>query len=70
MKTYYLELRSTGISYTEICKRKANCIGHILRRKCFLQRIIEGEIKWGREVTGRRGRRRREILDDLRDRRE
>jgi hypothetical protein len=25
----------------EIRKRKANCIGHILRRNCLLQRIIE-----------------------------
>ena len=25
----------------EIRKRKANCIGHILRRNCLLQRVIE-----------------------------
>jgi hypothetical protein len=25
----------------EICKRKANWIGHILRRNCLLQRVIE-----------------------------
>jgi ribosomal 50S subunit-associated protein YjgA (DUF615 family) len=31
----------------EIRKRKANWIGHILRRNCFLQRVIEGKIKWG-----------------------
>jgi hypothetical protein len=29
----------------EISKRKANWIGHILRRNCLLQRIIEGKIK-------------------------
>jgi len=29
----------------EISKRKANWIGHILRRNCLLQRVIEGEIK-------------------------
>ena len=28
----------------EISKRKANWIGHILRRNCLLQRVIEGEI--------------------------
>jgi hypothetical protein len=37
----------------EICKRKANWIGHILRRNCLLQRVIEGEIKGGIEMTGR-----------------
>jgi len=53
----------------EINKRKANWIGHILRRNCLLQRIIEGKIKGGIEVTGRRGRRRRQLLDDLKERR-
>jgi hypothetical protein len=53
----------------EICKRKANWIGHILRRNCFLQQVIEGKIKGEIEVTGRRGRRCRKILDDLKERR-
>jgi hypothetical protein len=39
----------------EISKRKANWIGHILRRNCLLQRVIEGKIKGGIEVTRRRG---------------
>ena len=43
----------------EVSKRKANWIGHILRGNCLLQRVIEGKIKGGIEVTGRRGRRRR-----------
>ena len=51
------------------CKWKANQIGHILRRNCLIQRIIEGKIKGGIEVTGRRGRRRRKLLDDLKKRR-
>jgi hypothetical protein len=53
----------------EIRKRKANWIGHILRRNCLLQRVIEGKIKGGIKVTGRRGRRRRKLLDDLKERR-
>ena len=53
----------------EISKRKANWIGHILRRNCLLQRVIEGKIKGRIEVTGRRGRRRRKLLDDLKERR-
>jgi len=52
----------------EICKRKANWIGHILRRNCLLQRIIEGKIR-GIEVTRRRRRRRRKLLDHLKERR-
>jgi hypothetical protein len=52
----------------EIHKRKANWIGHILSRNCNLQRVIEGKIK-GRIVTGRRGRRRRKLLGDLKERR-
>ena len=31
----------------EISKRKANWIGHILRRNCLLQRVTEGKIKRG-----------------------
>ena len=53
----------------EISKWKANWIGHILRRNCLLQRVIEGKVKGGIEVTGRRGRRCRKLLDDLRERR-
>ena len=53
----------------EIRKRKANCTGHILRRNCLLQQVIEGKIKREIEVTRRRGRRRKKLLDDLKDRR-
>jgi hypothetical protein len=53
----------------EISRRKANWIGHILRRNCLLRQVIEGKIKGGIEVTGRRGRRRRKLLDDLKERR-
>jgi hypothetical protein len=31
----------------EMSKRKANWIGHILRRNCLLLQIIEGKIKGG-----------------------
>jgi hypothetical protein len=36
---------------------------------CLLQQVIEGKIKGGIEVTGRRGRRCRKLLDDLKERR-
>ena len=40
-----------------------------MRRNYLLQRVIEGKIKGGIEATGRRGRRRRKLLDDLKERR-
>jgi len=52
----------------EICKWKANWIGHILRRNCLLQRVIEGKIQGEIEVTRRQGRRHRKLLDDLKER--
>ena len=52
----------------EIRKRKANWTGHILFRNCLLKQVIEGKIKGEMEVTRRRGRRRRKLLDDLKDR--
>ena len=51
----------------EIRKRKANWIGHILRRNCLLKQVMEGKIKGEMEVTRRRGRRRKKSLDDLKD---
>ena len=40
-----------------------------MRRNCLLQGVIEGKIKGGIEVRGRRGRRRRKLLYDLKKRR-
>jgi hypothetical protein len=51
----------------EISKQRVNWIGHILRRNCLLQWVIEENINGGREVTGRRGRRRRKRPDDLKE---
>jgi hypothetical protein len=50
-------------------KWKANWIGHILRKNCLLQRVTEGKIQGGIEVTERQGRRRRGLLDELKERR-
>jgi len=47
-------------------EKKANWIGHILRRNCVLKHVIVGTIEEGRiEVMGRRGRRRKKLLSDL-----
>jgi hypothetical protein len=53
----------------EIRKRKANWIGHILHTNWLLQRVVEGKIHGGIEETGRQGRRRRKLLDNVKDRR-
>ena len=45
--------------------RKASSTGHIMRRRDFLNHIIEGKIEGSMEVTGRRGRRRTWLLCDL-----
>jgi hypothetical protein len=37
----------------------------MLRRNYLLRQVIEGKIQGGIQVTGRRERRRRELLDDL-----
>jgi hypothetical protein len=48
-------------------KRRANWIGHILRRNCLLKQVIEGKLEGRIEMTGRRGIRRKQLLDDLRE---
>jgi len=40
-----------------------------LCRNCLLQRVIEGKIKGGIGVKGRKGRRCSKLLDDLKERR-
>jgi len=52
-----------------IQQRQANCIGHILGRNCLLKHVIEGKIEGRVEVTARRGRRRKQLLDDLKEKR-
>jgi hypothetical protein len=54
-----------------IVKRsKANWVGNILRRNCLLKQVIEGKIEGRMELTGRRRRRRKQILDKLKETRE
>jgi hypothetical protein len=40
------------------------CVVVVLRRNCLIRQVIKGEV----EVTRRRGRRRKKLLDDLRGR--
>ena len=43
----------------------ANCIGHIWFRNCLLKHVIEWKVQGRIEVKGRRGRRRKQLPDDL-----
>jgi hypothetical protein len=47
--------------------RKTNRIAHILRRNCLLKHIIEGKIQGKISVTGRQGRRLKQLMDDLKE---
>jgi len=49
--------------------RKANRIGHIFCRSCRLKHVIEGKVEGSIQVRGRRERRRKQILDDLKEKR-
>jgi hypothetical protein len=52
-----------------IKRRKANWIGHILRRNCLLKHVIEGNVEGRMEIRGRRGGVRKQLLDDLKEKR-
>jgi hypothetical protein len=44
-------------------RRKAYSIGHLVRRNCLLKQVVDGKI----EVSGRRGIRRKQLLDDFKE---
>jgi hypothetical protein len=48
-----------------IKRRQGNWISHNFRRNCLLEHVIEGKIKGKIEETGRRGRRRKQLLGDI-----
>ena len=48
-------------SIKSVKRKKANWIRHVLHRNCLLKHVIDGKIY----MTGRRGRRRKHVLDDL-----
>jgi hypothetical protein len=52
-----------------IYRRKADWLVHILRRNCLLKHVIKGEVEGRIEVVRRRGRRRKQLMVDLRERR-
>ena len=48
-------------------RRKANWIDLMLSRNCLIKHVIEGKIEGIIQVTGRWGRRRKQLLDDLKE---
>jgi len=47
---------------------KVDYIGHVLRKNCLLKHVILGRISGRIEMRGRRGRRRKQLLVNLRKR--
>ena len=57
-----------NVLYTR-SREKGNWIGGVWSRIYFLKQVIEGKIEGKIEVTGRRKRRRKRLLDDLEEKR-
>ena len=53
-----------------IKRMKSDWVGHILHRNCLLKHVIEGKLEERTKATGRRRRRRKQILDYLKERTE
>ena len=52
-----------------IQRRKANWIGHILHWNCLLKHVIEGNTERRIEVAGKWGKRHKQLVDDLKEKR-
>jgi hypothetical protein len=57
-------VRNEGVLKT-VTGRKASWTGHILNRNCLLKHVNEGKIEGRIEVMERRVRKRKQLLDDL-----
>ena len=51
----------------KIKQKKADWIGHTLRRYCFVKHVIERKIERRTELVRRGGRRRKQLLDDFKE---
>ena len=48
-------------------QKVAGWIGNILCRNCLRKHVIEGKVEGRIEVIGRKGKRRKELLDDFKE---
>jgi hypothetical protein len=69
MKKYYLGSRSRGISYMKYLNGRRTGLVTFCIETAFYNGLLKERYRRGIEVTGRRGRRRRKLMDDLKDRR-
>jgi hypothetical protein len=60
-------VKEEGNILQKIKRSKASCIGHILRTNCLLKHVIERKVEGQIEMAGRRGRRRKQLLHDLKE---
>jgi hypothetical protein len=67
-KKCYMEFRGNGTSLHNIKLRKDDWIGHILRRNFLLKHFTLGKIEENIDGKTRRGRRRTQLLDNLKKR--
>jgi hypothetical protein len=54
-------------SNLQTIRRKVKCAAHILCRSCRLKCVIEIKMEGMIEVTGRQGRKHKQLLDDLKE---
>jgi hypothetical protein len=59
-------VKERGMSYIKRVKDKWTC--HVVLRNCLLKHFSDGKIEGRIEVKGRRGRRRQQLLDFLKER--
>jgi hypothetical protein len=69
MKLYYLESRSREISYMKYVNGRRTGLVTFYVETAFYKGLLKKKIQGGIEVTRRQGRRRRKLLDDLKERR-
>jgi hypothetical protein len=58
--------RSVGPIVWYMKGKKANWIDHILPRNCYLKQVIDGKMEGSIDVTGRRGKRCKQLLNVIR----
>jgi hypothetical protein len=61
-------MEERNILYT-VKRRTATWIGHSWRRNRLLKHVIEGKIEGRIDVTGRSGRRRKQLLEGIKEER-